>query len=491
MTSVIRNIVRHSAVYGVGIVLRRLASVLLLPVYTRYLSPADYGTLELLTISTDVVALILGLGLTGALFKFLSAADSPEEQATVISTVALLIVAFYLLGSAMGIACAVPIATLVFETAARADLFRIVFATYFFLGLTEMGMRHLQARKYSGWYVLLSLGLLALQITLNLYFLIGRGLGVRALLYGNLIAQGIVGSGLMLYTLRVTGLRFSGALARRMLRYGVPLVFDSLAAFILTFSDRFFLNYYADIAEVGLYAVGYKFGFLLAALVQPFNAIWEAERFDIAKRADAGAVYRQVARYYLCVLTAAALGLALFARDIIQVMTAPEFHAASRVVWLIVIAYFFQSLITVSVVGVLVAGKTERVTLATGIAAVLCLGMCFVCVPRWQSYGAAIATVVPFAVRQILIYWFAQQHLRIPYDWGAAARICGLAALLLAVSFVVTVDSLPGSVLLHAGLWLLLPIGIYFGGVFSVAERAHLLAAVRQAVVTFRMRGAA
>ena len=66
----LRRLGKHSAIYGLGGLVSRIIAVLLLPVYTRYLSPSDYGTVETLIALATVIGIVLRMGITSAFFRF-------------------------------------------------------------------------------------------------------------------------------------------------------------------------------------------------------------------------------------------------------------------------------------------------------------------------------------------------------------------------------------------------------------------------------------
>jgi O-antigen/teichoic acid export membrane protein len=75
-------------------------------------------------------------------------------------------------------------------------------------------------------------------------------------------------------TIREVGLEISMPRLREMVIFGAPLIFSNLAIFTLNFSDRFFLQHFQSLQAVGIYAVGYKFGFLLNVIaIQPFSTM--------------------------------------------------------------------------------------------------------------------------------------------------------------------------------------------------------------------------
>jgi len=65
-----RDLFKHSAIYGVGQVLSRLASFLLLPVYTSYLRPRDYGVIAILDVVGNLLGILLALAITAAVNRY-------------------------------------------------------------------------------------------------------------------------------------------------------------------------------------------------------------------------------------------------------------------------------------------------------------------------------------------------------------------------------------------------------------------------------------
>jgi O-antigen/teichoic acid export membrane protein len=74
----VKDILKHSSVYAVGQILSRFASILLLPLYTRCLSPADYGCVAILDLTAGILAILIGSGMASAVMR--SHFDSDDEE---------------------------------------------------------------------------------------------------------------------------------------------------------------------------------------------------------------------------------------------------------------------------------------------------------------------------------------------------------------------------------------------------------------------------
>ncbi len=75
------GLARHSAIYGVGGLIARILAVVLLPLYTRYLTSSDYGAIGTLIALIAVLAVLLRLGTQSAFFRFYFDSKEPRRQA--------------------------------------------------------------------------------------------------------------------------------------------------------------------------------------------------------------------------------------------------------------------------------------------------------------------------------------------------------------------------------------------------------------------------
>ncbi|HEX8904454.1 MAG TPA: oligosaccharide flippase family protein, partial [Longimicrobiaceae bacterium] len=431
MQSEFRKVGRHTLVYGMGVALGSLASFLMLPIYTRYLTTSDYGVLELLGMTIDVIGMIAGVGLAAAVFKFHSELETEAERRRLLSTAAIGMLALALATSLVGAALAGLLNQVVFKGAQNPLYFRVFFLIYFLQAATAPALILLRIRERSLAFVAVNLAKLVLSLALNIYFVVVRRMGVEGVLASTTLVNGVLGIGLAAYTFRSVGFSFSLPRFRQLTAFGAPLVVVSLGSFVLTFSDRYFLNWFADTGSVGVYALAYRFTFMLSTLtVVPFSQIWEPRRFEVAKRPDAGDVYRRMFVYYSMALVGGATLMTAVIRDVLAIMVAPEFLGAYRVVPLILIATVLQQWAAYACVGLYLRSRTNLLAWASVIAVVVTLLLNALLIPRWGIMGAAWATVGAYVVRFVFTYAFSQAHYPIRYPWG---RVSVLVAVFFAV----------------------------------------------------------
>jgi O-antigen/teichoic acid export membrane protein len=445
---------RHSAVYAVGMLLTKAVAFLMLPVYTRLLTPSDYGVLQLISMFLEVLSIFAGSRIAYGIFHFYHKASTDKEKRAVLSTaVVLLTVTFALVAVATAL-MAGTIAELVFHEQGR-------FVTYIRLAAIGMACESLltvpsalfQLKQQSIRFVSFSLTRLALNLGLNLVLLIQFDMGVAGVLLSAVITNMLVGGFLVIRMLGIVKIKFSWPVATSFLRFGVPLVVMQIATFTFTFGDRYFLNQAGDTAAVGLYGLAYQFGFLVGMIgYMPLEMVWDPQRFAVAKRSDRDIIYSRVFKYMNVTLITAAVGICLFVGDVLRLIAAPGFHAASVYVPVIVAAYIFQAWGTFFNIGIMITERTSYWTVANWAAAIVAMIGYFVLIPKYLAWGAAFTVVASLGTRFWLTHFFSQRLWYIRYEWRPVIRLIAIALVVTVVALLLPRLSTTPSILVHLGL---------------------------------------
>lgn len=424
MSTGLKTIGKQTLVYTGGVVIGKVASFVMLPVYTRYLTPADYGVLELLGMTIEVIGLITGAGIMGAVFKFYHAEDHQAGKRDVISTAALGVGAIAIVATLVGLLIAPEVSRLTFGSEANLPYLRLYFLLFLFQNFEQVPLALIRAENRAGLFVTVNAIKLVSMLSLNILFVVYLRMGIRGVLTSSIITSAAVSIGMSGYLVRRVGFGFTPARFRQMLGFGIPLVPWWVGNFILVFSDRFFLNHYTSTSTVGIYSLAYKFAFLLNALAYgPFETIWTSARFEVAKRPDASEIYARVFFYMNVALGILGLLMALFVRDFLSVMSDPAFLPAYRVVPLLVAAQVVFIWAAYWSVGIYVSGRTKVLANASIVLVPLTLILNYFFIPPFGIYGAAGATLGAYAARFFWIYYFAQRYYPIQHQWANIAKL--------------------------------------------------------------------
>lgn len=425
------RLVRDSLVYGLGFVMSRLASVIMLPLYTRLLSPADYGVLQMLQITLDVAAILLSQGTTAGVLRFYFKSKDPAERNALLSSAFTLLTSLHLVGAVAIIAGAPLIWEHILDGAGSVTMVRTAGLNFFLGTFLPVPMLLMQAEQRSLSYTAVSLTKLIIQLTGNVLTLTVLGLGVQGVLISSSIAASVVGIPAAIWMLRRTGWRVQLPQLRALRRFGMPYQVTAVATFSLQFGDRFFLEHYRTLAEVGVYGLAYQFGTLLSSLsATPMERAWKPILFQLS-----GAPAEERDREYnrgLFMMTLAtstvAVALAVFSGPVLTIMAKPAFWGAVPLVPIILAAFVIQAWTGAIRIGIEVSEKTSRYTVGAWAGAAVVYLLYFLLIPRYGMYGAAIATVLGFATVFLVTYHFAQRLWPIGWRWRRNLVLVGWAS---------------------------------------------------------------
>ena len=465
----ITRLAKHSAIYGLGGIVSRVLALFLLPLYTRYLTPADYGAIETLLALSAVLVTILRLGISSAFFRFYFDAPDDAGRTLVLRTSFWFTMVSATAGLAAGLALAEPISEALFGTADRTGLVRAAFVGLWAQMNYEQLTSLFRVEERSVSFVFATLANLLVTVGATVVLVVGFDQGALGVVVGNFTGTLTVYAFLLAHRRDQLGLQFSRPLLRQMNSFGLPLVPSALALWATNFSDRFFLVKLADVGEVGLYSIGARIASALVLLLTAFRAAWPAFAYSIEDDDEARRTYGFVLTYLVFVASWLALALGLLSPWLVHLLTTPEYYSASRVVAPLAFAAVAFAGYIVMAIGVGRARRTQFNWVVTGIAAVTNVVLNLILIPPYGMMGAAAATAAAYTVMFLGMVVNAQAVYRVPYQWRRVATAAAAAVALTVLGKLVDAP-LPVAIALAVIYPLaLLPLGFYLP-----AERRRL-----------------
>jgi O-antigen/teichoic acid export membrane protein len=423
----IKRLAQHSAIYGVGGLVSRFVALLLLPLYTRYLTPADYGAVETLVALAAILATILRLGIASAFFRFYFDSTDPAHRLRVVRTSFWFTMTMATIGLVVGLALAGQISEWLFDTDGRTTLVRMAFVLLWAQMNFEQMTALFRVEERAVAFTAATLANLVITVTTTIVFVVVLDWGATGVIAGNFTGTLAVYAALLVYRHEQLGLTLDRPLLRRMNHFGLPLVPSMLALWMLNFGDRFFILKLADASEVGVYSIGSRIASAMVLLLTAFRAAWPAFAFSIEDDEHARRAYSYVLTYLLFVSSWAALALGLLAPWIVEWLTTPAFYGASDVVALLSFgAVAFGGFIVVSIA----LGRTKRTQfnwVVTGAAAIVSVTLNLLLIPDHGIVGAGIANLCAFTVMFLGITWWSQRVFWVPYQWRRVVTVIGTA----------------------------------------------------------------
>lgn len=469
------SFINHYIVYLFGVFLINAAGYLLIPIYTRYLPTSEFGILEIINRSIEIVNIIFmaGMGITS--LSFYSSEEGDERKNTVISTAILSLAVFSFAGFCLLLIITKPINIYLFNNTDNMILFRFASITMVAEILSSVPFAYIRARMKSKLFVILSVVRFLSIILLNITLVVVLQMRITGVVLGNMIGSIIFVLFLLVYTLRRTGLSFDRTIFKKMLSFGLPFVPGGLFLFILNNGDRFFIQNMLDSSVLGIYSLGYKIGTLVMTFVLgPFLRVWGPYMFKLDKESKDRESF---GRFFIYITTAycfASVVLSIFAEEIIKILADRSYIESHKVVPYILAAYLFWSAAAFFDSGFYITRKTKYKLFIMGAATVLSIALYWILIPLYGLLGGAYATVICFGFFSALTYVISNKIYPVRYPIGRFAYALGLAGVIYAASTFIPNTNEYLKITMKLILVISYPLIIITTGVFNSEELNNL-----------------
>lgn len=226
---------------------------------------------------------------------------------------------------------------------------------------------------------------------------------------------------------------------KRMMRYGLPILFAGIAFAINEHFDKILLDWLqVPMSDIGAYSACYKIGMFMVLYRTAYTLGIEPFFFSHANHENAQQTYATITKYFVIFGSFISLFVIVFA-DLFKHILVPNVHYwdAMKVVPLIVLANFFLGIYTNLSVWYKLIDKTHIGAYISLVGAVVTLLLNYLLIPTMSYYGSAIATIAAYGSMMIISYQMGQKEYPIPYDFPKIFSYLGLTVVFSALSFYV------------------------------------------------------
>ena len=475
----IAHLFRQLVIYGIGDAATSIVSLLLLRLFTRYLTPADYGAITLLLTVEAVTRILFRWGTDSSFMRLYYDCKGERDQQVLTSTIVWFLVVVDTVLLAAGFALAPFVGRYFFETNAHNDLVRLVIFNTYLTTFLFIPNSLLRIRERSVLFSVLTFAKSLGTIVARLILVVPFRMGVAGVVISDTVvtvALLVVMSRWLLPLLRPL---FSRRILGEVLRFGLPRLPHALAHQAIAVSDRYLMAYFLTLRDIGLYGIGSTFGQALKLFFNGFEFAWAPFYFGAMHRPDAKSIYARLTTYVFGAVVLLAAGLSAVARDLVRLMAQPEFITASTVIPATAIGVVAQAIYQVTAIGLNITKQAKYFPIATTIGAVVSISLNLVLMPRFGLLGAAYANAASYSALTLVAGWFAHRVYPITYEWRRLALIAaaGIGSYGAAVLLVPPLRSAFAGLLLRGTIvTVLYPLALFASGALEPSEKERIVA---------------
>lgn len=444
MDNKIKKVFSDSLIYGFGNVVNRFIAFLLLPLYTHYFSPKEFGVFSLVYAFWFFAAIFYLYGMETAFQKFFIEAP-PDNKKKIFSSSFILLFNTSLALSLVLYLLSPSVARLLTGDSSNSYLIKLLSVLLLLDTLSRLPMIAVNSLQKADIYSTINIAAVLINITSNICFIVVLKFGIEAIFYSHIISYAFILIISFISVREYFTIVFDDALLKSVLKFAHQFIYYGIFLVSLDLMDRYFLQYYKGEQAVGIYSAVYRLGMIMNLAVSGFRTAWFP--FFLNERNDAEEnkiMFSKILTYFTALGMILFTVVSLFAEDIVKIKIGsisildPRYREGLIILPYILLAYFFFGLYTNLNVAVYYKDKTKYLILSSALAFVSNIIFNIILIPLYSYKGAAIATMVSYFIMFVTLYFLSQKEYKIPYNIAFLLLLIlsGLALVLFNLVFV-------------------------------------------------------
>ncbi len=465
--------ITNSGLYLASTLFSYAIPFLVLPIFTRILSPEDFGILALSGMFAAFLTTLSNFGLLTIYQRdFFQYEKNPAHSAALLYTILSFVMVIFMLVWALAYFWREALSFLIFRRSGLGLVLLTDAMAVFFSTLTQYFLLYFQNSQWASRYVRFSLASLLGGNILAVGFLVILKSGFMGMIYAKLLTDGVIFLLLSVGFLRTLPFRWNLLILKKSLTLGFPLTPNAFFKVFMRHFDKYLINLLNSTGQTGIYNIGEKFAYMGFALMTSLDQVYIPhvlkKMFALKENGGEAIGIYLTPFFYLSMLFCFLVGV--FAQEMMEVLTPPSFHAAADIV--LVLSIYYALLFFGKQQQLVFAGKTAALSVLflLSMAVNVALNICFI--PRWAALGAAWAACLSGFFMTALYLFLSQRAY--PIHWEYRKIIVIFVAFLYSLLAVLFLKSRVPYLFLLVIKLCLLGIFIFIGVRCGVASRKNL-----------------
>lgn len=412
------SLFKSTSLYAIGNILPQIASFSLLPVYTAYLTPSEFGIVSSMTLLQAFLVIFMTLAIERAVYRvYFDYEESKRKEYLGTITISLLICSIF-------VAC---IYLFVIDNLLNQAFESIPFYPYyvymilisFFSVFSLTPKIYYQVEEKPGKYVIIALLYTCTDLGLRILFISIDSDGARGQLLAMLIASIVFVPLYLIIIFKNFNLNFNKAMFFNSMKFSLPMIPSLLCAWVMNLSDRVFIERYLSLDDVGIYSLGYKIGQVVLMIGSAFLIGYNPIFYKIANSNEANSkdLLRIYNTIFMISISLVAFMVAFFSSEAIS-LADRKYSQAQYVVPLIAFSYLFSCFTSINNLSIYQVKKTKITMYINFFAAIINFTANYFLIVRYGTYGAAISTCLTFFILFITSYIQSKKHYFVGSNWS-------------------------------------------------------------------------
>lgn len=404
-----KKLIYNTLIFGIGTFSSKLLVFFLLPLYTRVLTKSDYGLVDLIIQSSNLLIPIVSVGITNAVIRF--GLDRSVNKSSVFTTGLATILC--------GFSIFLLLEPLVSKIQFISEYLILIYAFVLMSSLRSLCSQFIRAKNMVRLYAFDGIISSITTTSLTIIFLVVLRFGIYGYVAAIILSDFLSSAFLFLSARLYRYINFNikdKSIPASMIKYSVPLIPTTIFWWITNVSDRFIVAHMLGTVANGLYAIAYKIPTIVTLVSSIFIEAWQLSAVSEKNTTEQERFFTNVFKSYSSLVFIAASTLILLLKIITRILVSESFYESWRYVPFLVMATSFSCLVNFLGSIYFVEKKSNITLVTTFIGAVLNVFLNFMLIPKFGVNGASFATFVSFAAVFVIRALNSRKYIKINYN---------------------------------------------------------------------------
>lgn len=469
MLEKLKGFAKDSILYGIGDGLGRLTNILLLPLISRLFTPADYGVIDLLTITYYFLLMTLNLNVLTGIQKYYYKTEGERRRTMLFSATALTSI-FIACFTVILVCFSRPLAGLFFGDTVYAKAVIVLAFCLPLEFLYESFLLLLRLNRKTVSFSVINAIQVGSVIILTFAFVVILRLGLIGVFLAKLVTLSMLVLVLAVFHRKEFSPRFDGKTVHEMIAFALPGQPALIIQSVMELLPRYVLVFFTDLTQVGLFGVAFRIATLVNIFVLAFNRAWNPFAFSHFGKPDEKFLYQKIFKVFFASLCFLGLTLTIFAKEFLIVLTPAEYHRAYLLVGGICVYLGLRGVTLIFSTGLYSVNKAVYTSYLNLVQIIAFFISSYFLVPRYHAAGLVGSLMFSIVIYFIAYYAVTMRYFRFPIDLPALAVMSAYA---IAATVIFDLTSLPPLTSLGIKPFFLLTTAvIFYFIVFTLKERS-------------------
>jgi O-antigen/teichoic acid export membrane protein len=412
----IKSFLKNSLIYTIGTILTRGISIILVPIYTRYLSPDEYGIIDLFMILTSIVSLTIALEIHQAVVRFYQDTTDEDEKMQYVSSAFVFSIFVYSLYFIISYIFSDTFTLLILDDVKYQNIFLLASGAIATGGLFYFTSGQLRWQMLPKQSVIVSIVHVLIVASIAVYLLMVRDMKVESIFVGQIFGN-IFGIFLSIYYAKKSyRFVFVYEKFKEMVLFSYPLVFSGGAIFVSLYIDRIAIKDLLGLEDLGIYGIAYRFATVASLVMMGFQSSLSPLIYKHYKEEKTAKNIAKLFDGFIIFALFVVSGSILFSKEVIVLMSTEAYYNAAILIPLLVMAVFFSNMY-IFAPGMGIAKKTKTIALISASGAIINTVLNYTMIPIFGLIGASISTLISAIVVFYLRVVLSNKYYNIEYGF--------------------------------------------------------------------------